>query len=65
MPNRRPDTRNLTRGKGRALEALGVEALGQGEISKPVRVRAPLRVHMHLKNMTAREIGELLERAIG
>lgn len=54
--------RGLTKGKGKALEALGVEKLADGEVSKPVRIRASYEVHQRLKEMTAREIGDLLEQ---
>jgi hypothetical protein len=41
-------------------QTLGVEPLAEGEVSRPVRVRAPAWVHERLKAMTAREIGRVL-----
>lgn len=41
-------------------QTLGVEPLGEGEVSRPVRVRAPQWVHTRLREMTAAEIGRLL-----
>jgi hypothetical protein len=57
--------RGLTRGDERATRALGVEPLAPDEVSKPVRIRAPREVHERLKEMSARDIGELLTRALG
>lgn len=64
MPNPKPNTKGLTRGKGKALEALGVEPLEEDEISKPVRVRAARAVHNRLSGMSAKQIGRLLEAAL-
>lgn len=45
-------------------ESLGVTRLDQGELSRPVRVRAPAWVHERLKGLTAAEIGELLVQGL-
>ncbi|HEX7021846.1 MAG TPA: hypothetical protein VF171_03245 [Trueperaceae bacterium] len=64
MPNFSPDTRNLTRGNRKALDALGVEELKEDEVSKPVRIRANKAVHQRLSQLSAKEIGQLLEHAL-
>lgn len=43
-------------------EALGVTPLREGELSRPVRVRAPTWVHEHLRSLGAAEIGLILTR---
>ncbi|WP_156372924.1 hypothetical protein [Deinococcus sp. Leaf326] len=44
-------------------ESLGVTRLEGGEVSRPVRVRAPEWVHERLKTLSAGEVGELLAQA--
>lgn len=56
--------KGLTRGDERALSALGVERLEEDEVSKPVRIRVKQRVFDRLKEMSAKDIGDLLERAL-
>lgn len=63
MPNPKPNMKGLTRGKGKALKALGVEALAEGEVSYTLRVRTTEPVRDWLKGLGAKRIGELLERA--
>ncbi len=41
----------------------GVEALGEGEVSRTIRVRAKEPVHEWLKGLSPKRIGELLEEA--
>lgn len=60
MPNPRPDQRGLRPNP----HTLGVEPLEEGEVSKPVRVRGSRALHQKLAAMSAREIGEVLERAL-
>lgn len=43
-------------------QALGVTPLAEGELSKPVRVRASVAVHDWLKGFTSTELGQLLEQ---
>lgn len=64
MPNPDPDTSGLTRSKGRALEALGVEALAPGERSFVVRVRGREALEKRLQAMSPKEIGKALERRL-
>jgi hypothetical protein len=64
MPNPAPNTKGLTRGKGSALEALGVEPLKKDEVSKPVRIRASAEVHKRLQQISAKEIGDLMTKAL-
>ena len=64
MPNPSPDTSNLTKGKGKALEALGVVALEPGESSFVVRVRGPADLKAKLRAMSPKEIGEALWRGL-
>lgn len=45
-------------------QTLGVEPLDAGEVSRPVRVRAPGWVHERLRELTAGEIGALLARCL-
>jgi hypothetical protein len=56
--------RGLTKGKGKALAALGVEPLAEGEVSRPVRIRASRQTHERLALMSAREVGALVTRAL-
>lgn len=44
---------------------LGVEKLAADEASRPVRIRASHAVHKRLKKMSAKEIGDVLERVLG
>ena len=60
MPNPKPDRRGLRPNP----HTLGVEPLAEGELSRPVRVRASRALHERLRAMSAREIGEVLERAL-
>ena len=64
MPNPSPDTGNLTRGKGKALEALGVEALEPDETSFVVRVRGPEGLRERLRTLSPKEIGTALRRGL-
>lgn len=45
-------------------ENLGVAVLEPGEVSRPVRIRASNEVHQRLKQMTAKEIGEVLAQVL-
>lgn len=45
-------------------ESLGVTRLEGGEVSRPVRVRAPEWVHDRLRELSAAEVGELLAQAL-
>lgn len=45
-------------------ENLGVTVLEPGEVSRPVRIRASASVHQRLKQMTAKEIGEVLAQVL-
>lgn len=45
-------------------ESLGVTRLEGGEVSRPVRVRAPAWVHDQLRELGAAEVGELLAQAL-
>ncbi len=60
MPNPQPKTEGLRPNP----KALGVEPLAEGELSRPVRIRASREVHERLKGMSAAEIGKLLEKAL-
>ena len=51
---------NRYRGLKPHPEALGVKLLEEGEISRPVRIRAPVEVHTWLRGMNAEELGKLL-----
>lgn len=42
---------------------LGVEPLEKGEVSRVIRVRTKEPIHEWLKELGAKRIGELLERA--
>ncbi len=57
--------RGLTKGDARATRALGVEPLRKNEVSKPVRIRGSQELHERLAKMSAKEIGQVLERALG
>lgn len=57
--------KGLTKGDQRALDALGIQRLGESEASKSVRIRGSSSLFERLKEMSAREIGEVLERALG
>lgn len=45
-------------------ESLGVTRLEGGEVSRPVRVRAPEWVHDRLRELSAAEVGTLLAQAL-
>lgn len=60
MPNPRPNIKGLRPNP----HTLGVEKLAVGEVSRPVRIRASQEVHERLGQMSAREIGEVLQRAL-
>ncbi len=64
MPNPKPNTRGLTKGKGRALEALGVEALAEGEATWTIRVRGESSLRERLRGYNPKQIGDILERAL-
>lgn len=48
MPSSAPNTKGLTKGKGKAFKALGVKLLEKDEASKTVRIRTPWSTR-HLK----------------
>jgi hypothetical protein len=60
MPNPDPNRRGLRANP----HTLGVEPLEPDEVSRPVRVRGSRALHAKLGAMSAREIGEVLERAL-
>ncbi len=60
MPNAKPNTKGLRPNP----HTLGVEPLREGEVSKSVRIRGSEALHRRLRAMSAREIGEVLERAL-
>lgn len=51
---------NRYRGLRPNPEKLGVTLLEEGEVSRPVRIRAPEAVHAWLKGMSAGDLGKLL-----
>lgn len=59
MPNSKPNTSGLRPNPHK----LGVEPLEEGEVSRVIRVRAKEPVHDWLKELNAKKIGDLLERA--
>lgn len=61
--------RGLTKGKGRALEALGVRPLEGDQVTAAYRITAPQWVHDILQaqegKSKARAVGELLTKRLG
>lgn len=51
---------NRYRGLRPNPQALGVTPLAEGEMSRPVRVRASEDVHMWLSGFTSAQLGQLL-----
>ena len=64
MPNPAPKTAHLPKGTKRQLEALGVEALEQHEVSKPVRIRVDKETMARVKALTPKEVGEAVKRGL-
>ncbi len=61
MPNPNPNTKGLRPNP----HTLGVEKLAEGEVSRPVRIRGSRELHERLKEMSAKEIGQVLKQALG